>query len=174
MVSLNKTYISPFVSLFFWLALSLSLVGARTQGSSLNLWVWQPCSQTLFVSFWALDMLWVTWVSPLQEEKKKKRKRNYNFSNCQRCRGLRLHYFRGECVCKSFVCKAALIQVTVSTPESSLFDDKKKRDTTQEWNLSSKNRQEYLQVTLSKQKSDRQSLEKSVYRNSRLWSLEPH
>lgn len=51
--------------------------------------------------------------------------------------------------------KAALIQVNVSTP-AYLFVDlkKKKRDTTQEWNSSSKNRQEYLQVTL-KQNSNR-------------------
>lgn len=37
-----------------------------------------------------------------------------------------------------------------------------KRDTTQEWNSSSKNRQEYLQVTLSKQNSGRHILEKLV------------
>lgn len=55
---------------------------------------------------------------------------------------------------ESVLCaKLPFIQVNVSTPESSLFDDKKKRerDTTQEWNFSSKNRQEYLLVTLGKQ-----------------------
>ncbi len=64
---------------------------------------------------------------------------------------------------KCLVCKAPVIEVNVSTPESSLFDDKK-RDTTQEWNSSSKNRQEYLQVTLSKQNSGRHILEKLVDR----------
>lgn len=56
--------------------------------------------------------------------------------------------------------KGPSIQVNVSTPELYLFDDKKKkkRDTTQEWNSSSKNRQEYLQVTFSKQNSNRDIL----------------
>lgn len=51
--------------------------------------------------------------------------------------------------------EAPLLQVNVNTPEYLFGNLKKKRATTQEWNSNSKNRQEYLQVIVSKQKSNR-------------------
>lgn len=81
---------------------------------------------------------------------------------------------------ESVLCaKLPFIQVNVSTPESSLFDDKKKRkrerDTTQEWNFSSKNRQEYLLVTLGKQNGSTHILEKLVAgeKNGRMTKVWP-
>lgn len=62
-IKLASLSLSLCLSLFLTFSLSLrSLQG--TQRSSLDLWVWQPCSQALFASFPALSLLWVTWVSP--------------------------------------------------------------------------------------------------------------
>lgn len=98
-------------------------------------------------------------------KKEKKRKENEMFllktDRYQRWSNLNIVIKETKCIYGAFwgcfVHGATSILVNVESPESYSFDDKEKKntDTTQEWNSSSKNRQEYLQVTLCKQNSNR-------------------